>query len=84
MNNNQKLTPQQLQALAEKYSKGKSIDADALSKAINSNDINSFVQNNLSKEQSEKLSQVLNDEKALKELLNSPQAQKIMKSFMGE
>lgn len=84
INNNQNFTREQLTAFAEKFSKGSSLDAKALSEALKANDLDSFVKNNLSKEQSEKLNRVLSDENAVKNLLSSPQAQKLMKKLTGE
>lgn len=84
MNNQPKLSKEQLQALADKFSNGKSIDKNALQKALNGGNANEFLKSTLTKEQTEKLNKVLSDENAVKKLLNSEQAKKLMKMFTGE
>ncbi|MCR4925210.1 MAG: hypothetical protein K5917_02855 [Clostridiales bacterium] len=75
MNDKPKLSKEEIQAITNKFSNGNKIDANALSNALKSN---------LNKEQTEKLNKVLKNEEMLKKLLNTPEAQKLMKKFTGE
>ncbi len=56
------------------------IDPNAIKKAAQSGDASSLV-NNLSKDDKQKLNDLLSDKQALAELLKSPKAQAIMKMF---
>lgn len=48
---------------------------------LNGGDVNTFVKNNLSKEQTEHLESILNDKAKLNELLSSPKAQELIKKL---
>lgn len=60
-------------------SKGK-LDKETISKAAKSGDASALV-NNLSKEDKQKLNNILSDKQALSEILKSPQAKALMKMF---
>ncbi len=48
---------------------------------LNGGDVNTFVKNNLSKEQTERLENILNDKNKINELLSSPKAQELIKKL---
>lgn len=59
--------------------KGK-LDKETISKAAKNGDASALV-NNLSKEDKQKLNNILSDKQALSEILKSPQAKALMKMF---
>ncbi|HZJ77387.1 MAG TPA: hypothetical protein VFD52_01105 [Clostridia bacterium] len=73
--NNNNLTPEQLMQVAKLF---KLKDQP---KQNQGEMINDYLKNNVSSENTEKIKNILNDEKALNELLSSKQAQMIMKMF---
>lgn len=54
---------------------------DKFEKLLNDKDVNSFIKNDLSAEQKQKLSSILADKNKLKEILSSPAALELMKKF---
>lgn len=47
-------------------------------------DAQEFLMKKLNKDQTEKLKNVLGDKKALEKMLSTPQAQQLLKKFMGD
>lgn len=47
-------------------------------------DAQDFLMKKLNKDQTQKLKNVLSDKKALEEMLSTPQAQQLLKKFMGD
>ena len=76
MNNNKN----NMERLAQEAGKAVGAKPDELKKAAESGDLNALL-SKLSPQQAQQLRRVLSDEKAAKELLSSPQAQALMKSF---
>ena len=62
---------------------GGKIDRDALEKATKSGDASALM-GSLSQNDKEKLNQILSDKEELAKILNSPQAQMLLKMFKGE
>ncbi|NLB36792.1 MAG: hypothetical protein GX824_05770 [Clostridiales bacterium] len=73
--NNEKMTPEQLIQMAKMLGmKNKSEEEQAEM-------LKNFASQNMNNEDFQKMNNILNDEKALEELLSSKQAQMIMKLF---
>ena len=62
---------------------GGKIDRETLEKATKSGDASALV-NNLSQSDKEKLNQILSNKEELAKVLNSPQAQMLLKMFKGD
>jgi hypothetical protein len=77
MNNNKKILEDMLNA------SGGKIDRDTLEKATKTGDASALV-GNLSQNDKEKLNQILSDKEELAKILNSPQAQMLLKMFKGD
>lgn len=56
-------------------------DINELKKAVNSGNINDFIDKRLTPEQSAKIKRVLSDKNAAEKLLQSPQARELMKKL---
>ena len=63
---------------------GKGLNASALANAAAKGNSNDFVEKNLKPEQKAEIERVLSDKNAMKQLLASPQAQRIMKMLNKE
>lgn len=57
------------------------IDVDKMKQAADNGQLNDYINQNLSKDVSKQLKDVLSDENKTKELLSSPQAQELMKKL---
>lgn len=57
------------------------IDVDKMKQAADKGRLNDYINQNLSKDVSKQLKDVLSDESKTKELLSSPQAQELMKKL---
>lgn len=57
---------------------------DKFDELLKGGNVDNFVKNNLSKEQAQKLNDVLSDKNKLNELLSSPMAQELMKKFKNQ
>lgn len=73
--NNEKMTPEQLIQIA------KMLGAKNKSEEEQAEMLKNFASQNMSNEDFQKMNNILNDEKALEQLLSSKQAQMIMKLF---
>ena len=56
-------------------------DINELQKAVNSGNVNDFIDKRLTPEQSAKIKRVLSDKNAAEKLLQSPQARELMKKL---
>lgn len=56
---------------------------EMLKRGIKKQDLNNMI-NSLSKEDAQKLNQMLNDKQATKELLNKPEVKELMKKLFGD
>lgn len=56
-------------------------DINELKKAVNSGNVNDFIDKRLTLEQSAKIKKVLSDKNAAEKLLQSPQARELMKKL---
>lgn len=56
-------------------------DINELKKAVNSGNVNDFIDKRLTPEQSAKIKKVLSDKNAAEKLLKSPQARELMKKL---
>lgn len=74
---------QQLNQLLQMASKKMGTTPEELQKKLQSNQLNDTLKG-MSKEDAAKVQQVLNNPMLAKQLLNSPQAQTILKNLMGE
>ncbi len=63
---------------------GKGLNASALANAAAKGNLNDFVEKNLKPEEKAQIERVLSDKNAMKQLLASPQAQRIMKMLNKE
>lgn len=71
---------EKLRSALENAANGNGLNADRLSGALNSGKMENVL-NSLNAEQAAKLRQVLNDKQALNNILNSPQARRILKDL---
>lgn len=64
------------------FSENLNTNRESINEAIKKGDKNALV-NTLSKEDREKLNSILNDKKAISDILKSPEAKAIIKNFFG-
>lgn len=76
-------TPAQLKKLIAQLAKQQGGAAQGLEQAIDTGNVQDFVQKNLNEEQAKTLQRIMSDQSAVQELLQSPQAQKLMNMLKG-
>lgn len=78
----QNFNPEKLKQVINSFDTG--LNASALANAAAKGNLNDFVEKSLKPEQKAEIQRVLSDKNAMKQLLASPQAQRIMKMLNKE
>ena len=81
--NENKLTPEQLQALLQYASKMFNTTTEQLAKTVNNNGVESLA-SKLPSSEAAKFQEVVSDKDKIEKMLNSPQAQKLIQQLMNQ
>lgn len=83
MNNNKNFSEQQINNLLSEAEKVSGVDKNTLQSAAQGGDIDKLL-SRLSPAQARSLQRILSDKNATKELLSTPQAQKLLMKIIGD
>ena len=83
MNNNKNFNEQQINNLLSEAEKVSGVDRNTLQSAAQGGDIDKML-SKLSPAQAKSLQKILSDKNATRELLSTPQAQKLLMKILGE
>lgn len=83
MNNNKNFNEQQINNLLSEASKVSGVDKTTLQNAAQDGNIDKMI-SKLSPAQAKSLQKILSDKNATRELLSTPQAQKLLMKILGE
>ncbi len=83
MNNNKNFNQQQINNLLSEASKVSGVDKDTIASAAQDGNIDKML-SKLSPSQAKSLQKILSDKNATRELLSTPQAQKLLMKILGE